>query len=237
MIFFLHVPHKNALIHSRRYYKPRVWCPTQVQNILSMTHQTALRRPSHYALWSVNRETVFSTLPNGDAFVIRPRGKKPTVGRVSNNIGVFVGLVQSIENSNVFLVRVDRLPIVDDLPELNAPLSALTLLLHKSLLIRARTHELILEGVKVDRQNAILGAVPPHLRWLHSHKLAVSLYYSSKSHRTLNTELFLHDYKKLKDFSLRSYSHVEKSCLVIFGFCLSCFFWMFLLSYVEKQKS
>jgi hypothetical protein len=78
--------------------------------------------------------------------------------------------------------------------------------------------------VKVDRQNAILGAVPPHLRWLHSHKLAVSLYYSSKSQLTLNTELFLHDYKKLNDLSLRPYSHVEKSLLVIFRFCLSCFF-------------
>jgi hypothetical protein len=44
--------------------------------------------------------------------------------------------------------------------------------------------------VKVDRQNAILGAVPPHLRWLHSHKLAVSLYYSSKSQLTLNTDFF-----------------------------------------------
>ena len=190
MIFFLHVPHKNALIHSRRYYKARVWCPAQIQNILRMAHQTALRRPSHYALWSVYRETVFSTLPNGNAFVIRPRGKKPTVRRVPNNIGVFVGLVQSIEDSNVFLVRVDRLPVVDDLPELDASLSALPLLLHESLFIRASTHELILEGVKVDRQNAILGAVPPHLRWLHSHKLAVSLYYSSKSQLTLNTDFF-----------------------------------------------
>ena len=86
------------------------------------------------------------------------------MGRVSNHIGVFVCLVQSIENSNVLLVRVDRLTIVDDLPELDAPLSPLPLLLHKSFFIRAGTHELILERVKVDRQNAILGPMPPHLR-------------------------------------------------------------------------
>ena len=190
MIFFLHVPHKNALIHASRNYKARVSSPTQVQNVLSVTHQTTLARPPHNALWSVDRETIFTTLPDADAFVIWPRGKEPAVGRVSNHIGVFVCLVQSIENSNVLLVRVDRLTIVDDLPELDAPLSPLPLLLHKSFFIRAGTHELILERVKVDRQNAILGPMPPHLRWLDSHKLAVSLYYSSKSQRTLNTQLF-----------------------------------------------
>lgn len=57
----------------------------------------------------------------------------------------------------------DGLPIVDDFPDLDAPLIPFTLLLHKFLLVRASTGELIIEGMKVDREDAILGSVPAHL--------------------------------------------------------------------------
>lgn len=84
--------------------------------------------------------------------------------RIANNVGVFVGLVEPIENAYVFLVGVNGLPVVDDFPELDAPFRSLPFLLHEALLIRPGTHKLIIEGVKVDGENAVLGAVPPHFR-------------------------------------------------------------------------
>ena len=72
----------------------------------------------------------------------------------------------------------DGVPIVNDLPNLDAPLIPLTLLFHKFLLVGAGTRELIIEGMKVYGEDAVFGAVPAHLGWLHSHNLAASLYYS-----------------------------------------------------------
>jgi hypothetical protein len=82
--------------------------------------------------------------------------------RVSNNIGVFVCLKKAIEDSYVFLIGVNGLAIVDDLPELDAPFRALPLFFHESLFVGASTSEFIIEGVKVDGENAVLGAVPAH---------------------------------------------------------------------------
>lgn len=164
MIFFLHIPNENALIHSGRDNKARVGSPAQVEHVLRVAHEPALGGPAHDAVGAVDGEAVLAALPDGDAFVIGPRGQESAVGGVAHDVGVFVSLEQPIEDADVFLVGVDRLPVVDDLPELNAPLSPLPLLLHKSLFVRTRTHELILERVKVDRENAILRPVPPHFR-------------------------------------------------------------------------
>lgn len=187
MIFLLYVPHENALIHSGWDYKAWVGGPAQVQHVLRVAHQSSLRRPPHHALWSVDGYAVFAPFPDSDTFIIGTWSQQATVGRVAHDVGVFVGLEEPIEDAYVFLVGVDWLSIVDDLPELDAPLGALTFLFHESLFIWACACELIFEGVKVDGENAILGAVPAHFGWLNSHNLAVSLYYSSKSQWTLNT--------------------------------------------------
>lgn len=55
------------------------------------------------------------------------------------------------------------LPIVDDFPDLDAPLIPFTFLLHKFLLVRASTGELIIEGMKVDGEDAVLRPMPAHL--------------------------------------------------------------------------
>lgn len=57
----------------------------------------------------------------------------------------------------------DGLSIVDDLPDLDATLIPLPLLLHKFLLVGASTRELIIEGMKVYGEDAVFGAVPAHL--------------------------------------------------------------------------
>lgn len=57
----------------------------------------------------------------------------------------------------------DGLPIVDDFPDLDAPLIPLTFFLHKFLLVGASTRELIIEGMKVYGEDAVFGAVPAHL--------------------------------------------------------------------------
>lgn len=57
----------------------------------------------------------------------------------------------------------DGLPVVDDLPDLDASLIPLALLLHKFLLVGAGTRELIIEGMKVYGEDAVFGAVPAHL--------------------------------------------------------------------------
>lgn len=57
----------------------------------------------------------------------------------------------------------DGVSIVDDLPDLDAPLIPFTLLLHKFLLVGAGTRELIIEGMKVYGEDTVFGAVPAHL--------------------------------------------------------------------------
>ncbi len=58
----------------------------------------------------------------------------------------------------------DRLSVIDDFPYLDAALITLPFFLNEFLFVRASTSELIIEGVKVDGQDAVLGPVPGHFR-------------------------------------------------------------------------
>jgi hypothetical protein len=114
-------------------------------------------------------------LPYSDGFVIRARGQKGTVWRVAYNICILIRLENSIEDTDVFFIRVKRSAIIDDFPNLDASFRAFSLLLEEFFIIRASTSKLILEGMEVNRENTVFEAVPPHFRRLDSHKLAVSL--------------------------------------------------------------
>ena len=74
----------------------------------------------------------------------------------------------------------ERPSVLDDLPDFDASLGALTLLLHELLLVGAGGGELVAEGMEVDRQDAVFEAVPADVRGIDVHKMAVLLY-SSKS--------------------------------------------------------
>jgi hypothetical protein len=50
MIFFLDVPNENPLIHARRDNETGIRSPLEVENVLSVAHQSALGGPAEDAL-------------------------------------------------------------------------------------------------------------------------------------------------------------------------------------------
>lgn len=70
MVLLLDVPHENTLVHASRHDVFTASSPTQVQHVLSMTHQTRLRRPTHDTLSPVDRQTVLALLPNRNALIV-----------------------------------------------------------------------------------------------------------------------------------------------------------------------
>ena len=112
-------------------------------------------------------------MPDSDAFIIGSRGQEGAIGRIANNVGVFVGLAEPIEDAKVVIIGVKRTSVVDDLPYFDAPFSAFSLLLHELFVIGTCRGKLIGERMEVDRKDAVLEAVPADVRGIDSHKLAV----------------------------------------------------------------
>ena len=169
MILFLHIPDKYAFVHAGWNQETWVRSPTKVKNIFSMTHKTGLSWPSHDPLGPIYWKAVLPLLPNSNAPVIRTRGQKCSVRRVAHNICVFIGITKPVKNSQVFILGTHRVAIVDNLPDLDTTLCALALFLNELLLVWACTCQLKIERMKVDRENAIFGAVPSYLRRFNPH--------------------------------------------------------------------
>jgi len=74
-------------------------------------------------------------LPNRDAFVIGSRGQESSIRRITNDIGVFVSLTQSVEDAKVVIIGMQRASVIDDFPYFDAPFCALSLLFHEFLVI------------------------------------------------------------------------------------------------------
>jgi hypothetical protein len=173
VVFFLHVPDEDAFVHPRRHQEPRVNGPTQVQHVLSVTHQPTLGRPPEYLLGPVDRQTVLPFLPNGDALIVRTRSQEGAVGRVTHHVGVFVGLRQAVEDAQVPVVGVQGTAIRQHLPNLDAALGALPLLLEELLVVGTGRSKLVGEGMEIDGQDAVLESVPANVRRVNAHNLAV----------------------------------------------------------------
>ncbi len=169
MIFFLNIPNQDTLVHTSRNNVLRVGCPAKVKNILRMTHQLSFWWPSYDAVRPADWNCIFAPFPKGDAFIIWARSEKGSIRGVSYNICVLICFIQSVEDANVFLIRVKFLSIIHNLPDLNATLSAFWLLLSEFFLIWSCTCKLFAERVKVDRENSVFWAVPAHIRRANSH--------------------------------------------------------------------
>lgn len=133
----------------------------------------SLRRPLNYFLNPVDRETVLSSLPDGNALVVSSGGQKGSIGGVADNIGVFVCLAESIFDAEVVIVGVKGTSIVDDFPYFDASFGPLALLVQELPVVGASRRQLIREGMEVDRQDPVFQPVPPDVRRIDAHKLAV----------------------------------------------------------------
>lgn len=71
------------------------------------------------------------------------------------------------------IVGVKRTAVIDDLPDLNASLSAFSFLLEELLVIGACGSELVGKGMKVYREDAVFESVPANVRRIDAHNLAV----------------------------------------------------------------
>ena len=96
MILFLNVPNEDALVHAGRDQEAGVRGPAEVEHVLSVPHQAGLGGPTHDPLGAVNRETVLPLLPDSNAPVIGARGEQGAVGRVADDVGVFVGIAEAV---------------------------------------------------------------------------------------------------------------------------------------------
>lgn len=197
MIFLFDIPDENPLVHSGRDYEARVSSPAKVKNILSVPHQPSFGRPADDFLGTIDCQAIFTLLPDCDAFIIGSRCQEGAIGRIANNIGVFVSLAEPIEDAKVVIIGVKRTSVVDDLPYFDAPFSAFSLFLHELFVIRACRSKLIGERMEVDREDTVLEAMPADVRGIDSHKLAVDYIIVQ---RTIPRSLFL--FTLLKKISL-----------------------------------
>jgi hypothetical protein len=70
VIFLLHVPDENALIHASGDKEARIGSPSYVEHVFRVAHQAIFGGPAEDAFWSIYGEAVLSFLPDGDALVI-----------------------------------------------------------------------------------------------------------------------------------------------------------------------
>ncbi len=97
-----------------------------------MTHQAvAFGTPTHYLITFVYGSVVLPLVPNSNALVIRTRSHHHTSRRVTNHVGISIGLWQSIKDLEVVVIWMQRTVVMDNLPDLDASLVAFSLLLEK----------------------------------------------------------------------------------------------------------
>lgn len=99
VILFLDIPNEDALVHARRDKETGVEGPAEVEDVFSVAHEATFGRPAEDAFGPVDWEAVLAFLPDGDALVVGSRGEEGAVGGVADDVGVFVGFWETVEDA------------------------------------------------------------------------------------------------------------------------------------------